>query len=114
MRYFILSDFDCSVTGNNEMDVEFLARLDSLRHVCGFPFYIPSGYRDPVGHPIEARKPKAGTHAQGIAADVKVNNGAERYKIVSEAMKMGFKGIGVAKTFVHVDDRKTTPVVWSY
>jgi CRISPR/Cas system type I-B associated protein Csh2 (Cas7 group RAMP superfamily) len=114
MRYFVLSDFDCKFTGNNEMSIAFLSRLDDLRHACGFPFYLSSGYRDPLGHPIEANKPKAGTHGQGIAADVRVNNGAERYKIVSEAMKMGFTGIGIAKTFVHVDDRKTTPVVWSY
>ena len=114
MRYFNISEFDCSFTGNNEMDEWFLARLDSLRHACDFPFTITSGYRDPVGHPIEAKKSIAGTHAQGIAADIKVNNGIEKYKIISEAMKMGFTGIGVAKTFIHVDDRTTQPVVWSY
>jgi len=27
---------------------------------------------------------------------------------------LGFTGIGVAKTFVHVDTRATTPAVWSY
>ena len=114
MRYFNISEFDCKYTGNNEMDEWFLARLDSLRHTCDFPFTITSGYRDPVGHPIEAKKSIAGTHAQGIAADIKVNNGIEKYKIISEAMKMGFTGIGVAKTFIHVDDRTTQPVVWSY
>ena len=114
MRYFKIEDFDCSFTGNNEMSQEFLDKLDDLRHACGFPFIVTSGYRDPEGHPIEAKKPKAGTHGQGIAADIKVNNGAEKYKIISEAMKMGFTGIGVAKTFIHVDIRTTTPVVWSY
>ena len=34
--------------------------------------------------------------------------------IVKEALKLGFTGIGVAKTFIHVDIRKTTPVVWTY
>jgi len=29
-------------------------------------------------------------------------------------MIMGFNGIGVAKSFVHVDTRKSSPVVWSY
>jgi hypothetical protein len=30
------------------------------------------------------------------------------------ALKLGFNGIGVAKTFVHVDIRETTPVIWAY
>jgi hypothetical protein len=34
--------------------------------------------------------------------------------IVHWALKMNFGGIGVAKGFVHVDDRKTTPVMWTY
>lgn len=113
MRYFKTSDFDCQETGNNEMSKEFLCKLDDLRHACGFPFYVTSGYRDPT-HSIEARKSKAGMHSKGIAADIKINNGAEGYTLVSEAMKMGFTGVGVAKTFIHVDTRNTLPVIWSY
>ena len=112
-KYFRKEEFDCQVTGNNEMKDEFIHKLDELREACGFPFVISSGYRDP-SHPIEARKAKAGTHAQGIAADIAVSGGAERYKIVSEAMRLGFTGVGVAKTFIHVDIRETTPVVWEY
>lgn len=112
-RYFRKEEFNCQCTGNNEMKDEFIHKLDELRKACGFPFVISSGYRDP-SHPIEARKSKAGTHAQGIAADIAVSGGAERYKIVSEAMRLGFTGVGVAKTFIHVDIRETTPVVWEY
>lgn len=112
-RYFSKDEFDCQVTGNNEMKDEFIHKLDELREACGFPFVISSGYRDP-SHPIEARKAKAGTHAQGIAADIAVSGGAERYKIVSEAMRLGFTGVGVHKSFIHVDIRETTPVVWEY
>lgn len=113
MRYFKLSDFDCQETGNNEMSEEFLEKLDDLRHVCGFPFIITSGYRDPT-HSIEARKAKAGTHARGIASDIRINNGNEAYDIIKNAQSMGFNGIGVAKSFIHVDIRKGMPVIWSY
>ena len=113
MRYFKLSDFNCKETGNNEMSEEFLEKLDDLRHKCGFPFIITSGYRDP-SHSIEARKAKAGTHAQGIASDIRINNGNEAYDIIKNAQSMGFNGIGVAKSFIHVDIRKRMPVVWSY
>jgi len=113
MRYFKLSDFDCQETGNNEMSEEFLEKLDELRHKCGFPFIITSGYRDP-SHSIEARKAKAGTHARGIASDIRINNGNEAYDIIKNAQSMGFNGIGVAKSFIHVDIRKGMPVIWSY
>jgi len=113
LKYFKLSDFDCQETGENEMNEDFLIKLDSLRHECGFPFIVTSGYRSPQ-HSIEMRKAKAGTHSKGIASDIKINNGAEGYVIVSKAIQMGFKGIGVAKTFIHLDARKTMPVIWSY
>ena len=113
MRYFKLSDFDCQETGNNEMSEEFLEKLDDLRHVCGFPFIITSGYRDPT-HSIEARKAKAGTHARGIASDIRINNGNEAYQIIKHAQSMGFNGIGVAKSFIHVDIRQGMPVIWCY
>ena len=95
------------------MDDAFLERLDQLREECGFPFTITSGFRDET-HPNEARKETPGTHNQGIAADIKVSNGTERMNIVHQALKMGFGGIGIAKTFVHVDTRTTTPVMWTY
>ena len=113
MRYFKLSDFNCQETGKNEMSEEFLDKLDELRHKCGFPFIITSGYRDPT-HSIEARKAKAGTHARGIASDIRINNGNEAYDIIKNAQSMGFNGIGVAKSFIHVDIRKGMPVIWSY
>jgi zinc D-Ala-D-Ala carboxypeptidase len=113
MRYFKLEDFNCKETGENEMSEEFLEKLDDLRHVCGFPFIITSGYRDPT-HSIEARKAKAGTHARGIASDIRINNGNEAYQIIKNAQSMGFNGIGVAKSFIHVDIREGMPVIWSY
>ena len=101
----------------NEMSRDFIHRLDELREACGFPFIITSGYRSP-DHSIEKRKEKAGKHAQGIAADIKAANGYQRYKIVEEAIKMGFNGIGVARTFIHVDSRicgaDKAPVMWCY
>jgi uncharacterized protein YcbK (DUF882 family) len=113
VRYFKLEDFNCQETGENEMCPDFLERLDELRHRCGFPFIITSGYRS-SRHSIEKRKPKPGTHAQGIAADIKVSGGNQRYIIQKHAYEMGFKGIGVHKSFIHVDDRETTPVSWPY
>ena len=117
MRYFSLPEFQCSHTGYVHMDDMFLAMLDKLRSMCGFPFQITSGYRDP-SHPVEMAKPLErrgkGTHCLGIAADIAVSGGTQRYNIIHQAIKLGFSGIGVAKSFIHVDTRTTQPVIWSY
>lgn len=113
LRYFTVEEFDCQHTGNNRMDPVFLARLDALRDACGFPFRITSGYRDP-SHPVEAKKKKSGTHSQGIAADIAVADAAQRRILVAQALRLGFNGVGVARGFIHVDIRETTPVLWLY
>jgi len=117
-KYFALSEFNCQETNENEMNPEFLRKLDLLREACGFPFVITSGYRSP-NHTIERAKRKPGTHAQGIAADIRALSGAEKHEIVKQALALGLGGIGVARSFIHVDDRcandsSATPVIWAY
>lgn len=112
-KYFKMDEFKCKHTGKNEIKEEFVHRLDELRDVCGFPFTITSGFRDKT-HPIEARKSTPGTHNRGIAVDIAIRSGVQRRKIIEEALKLGFGGIGVANSFVHVDIRQDTPVLWLY
>ena len=118
LTYFSRSEFSCQYTGENKIEDSLLLKVDELRERCGFPFIITSGYRS-LAHPIErAKKTNTGTHAQGIAADIKVIDGVQRFKIVAEAIKMGFTGIGIASNFVHVDirslDTNESPVMWCY
>ena len=112
-RYFQIEDFACQETGANEIRYDFVSALDDLRGVCGFPFIITSGYRSPT-HSAEVKKARPGQHTQGIAADIKVSGGAQRHAIVSNAIKLGFRGIGVAKTFIHVDRRESEPMIGRY
>lgn len=112
-KYFKLEEFNCQHTGENRMEADFLELLDELRERCGFPFHITSGYRSPL-HPLESVKRTPGTHSQGIAADIGVFNGHQRYTILKEAINMGFVGIGVADSFVHVDTRAGKPLIWTY
>ena len=35
-------------------------------------------------------------------------------EIQTRKTELGFTGIGVAKSFVHVDTRDDTPVMWTY
>jgi len=104
-KYFKIEDFACRETGENEISVDFIHALDQLRAACNFPFIITSGFRSKE-HSVEKRKAKAGTHASGIAADIKISGGSQRAKITKHALALGMS-VGVAKTFVHVDTRKT-------
>ena len=116
-KYFKIEEFDCQETGENEMDVSFIHRLDQLRENCGFPFSITSGFRSKE-HSIEKRKAKPGTHAKGIAADIYHSDGVKMRTIVEEALEMGFTGVGIHHLFIHVDDRVLQPLekprMWCY
>lgn len=113
LKHFTLSEFDCQHTGNNDMNSDFLSLLDQLREECAFPFVITSGYRDKT-HPIEEAKPQPGVHSQGIAADIACSDPFLRYVLVQRALEMGFTGIGVHRSFVHVDTRNDEPRMWTY
>ncbi len=56
LKHFTREEFDCQVTGTNNMEMEFLEKLDELRAYCGFPFVITSGYRHPTMHPIRKKE----------------------------------------------------------
>ena len=113
MKYFSLDEFKCSHSGENQIVPEFVEKLDHLREECGFPFVITSGYRC-HWHPVEMKKERPGMHTKGIAADIKISNGFQRYLLIKKALEHGFTGIGVAKTFIHLDTRMDTPVIWTY
>ena len=112
-RYFQIEDFACHETGENGIQPEFVSALDDLRHECGFPFVVTSGFRS-KDHSIEKTKKVGGRHTRGDAADIQVTNGLQRMALVSKALEHGFKGIGVAKSFVHLDTRDSEPVMWTY
>lgn len=113
-KYFSMAEFACRCGCNkNEMSPTFLYRLDELRHRCGFPFVVVSGYRC-KNHPIEAAKAGGpGQHSKGVAADIRVRSGAERYKLMRHAFDMNFGGIGPHANYVHVDDR-AKKTAWVY
>jgi len=110
LRYFKLSEFDDpreAGSGQN-MQEDFLEMLDELRHRCGFPFRISSGFRIDAG----VGSPRS-QHLFGRAVDIATKNGIEKRTIVKHAIDMGFNGIGVYNGHVHVDNRASAPVIWS-
>lgn len=111
-KYFSLDEFVCSETGEQDMCPEFLKALSHLRQICDFPFVITSGFRS-KNHSVEKAKKTPGVHTLGIAADIKVYGGQQRLAVLKHASAMGMS-VGVAKSFVHVDTRKTPAMCWCY
>lgn len=105
-------EFRCSETGENEMQARFLEMLQVLRTKYGKPMTITSGYRSP-NHSIEKRKVRPGTHSQGVAADIYCT-GLDKYRLVKLAFELGFTGIGIDKSFVHLDVSRERCAIWSY
>lgn len=117
-KYFKFSELSCkcpACVGINphQCTQEALNELDRLREAYGSPLVLSSAYRCPM-HPVEARKKTPGTHAQGIAFDIVVTDGAMAYKVMEIAFQHGWHGIALGDGFVHVDRRETTPVTWDY
>lgn len=115
--YFTKAEFDCKHTGKNEMQPEFLAKLQLLREKYGKPIIITSGYRHWT-HPVEARKGHTtGEHTRGTCADIACTSGSDRYQIIRLALQLGFPRIGIAKTFLHLGIGGAglpSPTIWDY
>ena len=115
MKYFKESEFNCHCCGQNKMDNEFLNRIDSARDLAGVPFKINSGYRCKK-HNKEIGSNQTSSHVKGLAADIGINTSSQRFAILTALIEVGFKRIGIARTFIHVDldKNKTQKVLWTY
>ena len=115
--YFTKAEFDCKHSGKNEMQPEFMAKMQLLREKYGRPIRITSGYRHWT-HPVEARKGHTtGEHTRGTCCDIACTSGADRYQIIRLALQLGFPRIGIAKTFIHLGIGGAglpSPTIWDY
>jgi uncharacterized protein YcbK (DUF882 family) len=122
LRYFKREEFACKHCGQNKMDDKFLWLLDQLRHACGFPLVVMSGYRCPVHNQKVSTTGARGPHTTGKAVDISVSR-QRAHDVLRHAMALGFTGVGVAQKgegrFIHLDtltepEHAPRPTVWSY
>lgn len=118
-KKFSPKEMYCKHTGVLKVDTDFMDRLEAFRLFCGFPFVVTSGYRAP-SHPVEAAKSKPGAHTLGCAVDFLYGDNIALHLIINNYTRFGFTGLGIAKTFVHLDSATTEslgshrPIVWLY
>lgn len=111
---FQLGEFECPCgcqTDGVPMDVGFMVSLQKVRDIYGKPMRINSGYRC-AAHNAAVGGSVTSQHLLGIAADIHCPSAEDKYNLVNAAMAVGMRGIGIYKTFVHLDLRKGEVSVW--
>lgn len=121
LRYFSPEQdpklFACPCKCSAEPSATFLRMLDKCRSVAGVPFIITSGPRCPkYNEKINGSRNSA--HIGGCAADISVRDSRTRFLIIKSALSLGVNRIGIADTFVHLDnseeDHHDKYVMWTY
>lgn len=116
VKHFKSKEFDCeSKPGTGEkMSPRLVYMLDALRGLMGRPLRINSGFRTPEHNKAEGGAPESG-HLTGEAVDIRTSgwSKADRTDLVLYARKLGFTGIGLGSTFVHID-MKARVASWHY
>lgn len=124
-NYFSPDELECKCGCGLDVisGTPFHARLNTLRHMAGFPFRLSSATRCAEYNATVSGTGADGPHTQG-AADI-VCSGEIAHRILTLALGLGFAGIGISqkgphdKRFIHLDDLPTAdgqprPWVWSY
>ena len=115
LKHFKMSEFKCPCCGQERMDMGFVYQLDIARDRAGIPFRINSGMRCHQ-HNLDIGGVLNSSHTKGKAADIATDSSHKRYLIIDSLIMTGFRRIGIAKTYIHVDNDLSKPdeVVWLY
>lgn len=117
IRFFKPSEFDSpdSPGSGQNMDFGFVKKLDIVREGCGIPLIVDSGFRT-VLHNVMVGGELDSAHLTGEAADIRCLSSHTRFLIVTNAVRLGFKRIGIGERYIHLDDSTVLDqqVVWMY
>ena len=113
MKYFNLNEFDCKCgCGRNNMQTSTLEKLDEARELAGVPFKINSGCRCST-HNVNSGSTSR-NHLSGRAADINATDSFTRGVILRSLILVGFKRIGLHRSFIHADDMDILEATWFY
>ena len=100
------------------ISMAFLIKLQELREAVGEPLHVSSCCR------CLEHNSNVGGVAQSFhlstekrdcrAIDIHCKTAVLRAKLVYYAQELGFNGIGIARTFIHLDTRSGERKIWSY
>ena len=120
-NYFPDYETECNCgCGSNNVDQEFINKLNLAREFADIPFPMSSVCRC-VKHNEHEKGKATSSHIStsgraSCAGDIAVTSSRSRFKILEALIEVGFTRIGIARTFIHVDSDKNKPdqVSWLY
>jgi len=112
-KNFTTAEFKCHCCGDCRVSPGLMAAMQALREKWGKSIKINSGYRC-LRHNSAVGGAPDSYHLKGLAADCEILAGVDRYTFVRLAFEVGFRGIGIASGFIHVDIREGPASLWKY
>lgn len=117
----VADDINCISLGTayppcecKDMDAAFLDKLLLAQKAYGKKFHITSAFRSLAHEKFKGRNGLS-SHCKGLAVDISAVAHNERLFIVAALIIMGFRRIGISRTFIHVDDDTSkVPSLWLY
>ncbi len=107
-RHFDLAEFACPCCGRNDINHAFVGLLDQARELVNIPFRVSSGFRCQARNRQVSGSPNS-EHLVGLAADILATDSETRFLIVSAALQVGIRRIGVHEHFVHLGASRSHP-----
>ncbi len=101
-------EFADPVTGQDDISMDLVERLQAARDIYGRPIIISSGVRSP-GHNKQIGGDPYSSHLYGLAADIACDGSHHRFLLLQALMHAGFKRIGCDAEHLHVDVDMTKP-----
>ncbi len=113
LYHFKMREFACPCCGLFLMEYSCVKTIDMLRHHCGFPLVISSGYRCPAHNKAIGGAPES-KHLLGQAVDIDIGtlNSSQIHMLIELGMPL-FNGFGFGKGKLHFDVREK-PTAWGY
>jgi len=120
-KYFSKKEIECSCgCGTDNVSATLMNKADKVREILNRPLVASSicrckqynysqGYSETSSHIADEVK-------ECEAIDFKATTSRERFEIVNAMIEVGFKRIGIAKSFIHgdIDESKAQEILYLY
>lgn len=114
-EHFMASEFECKCgkCTEQQIDVDFLHKLEASRLEYGNPIFINSGFRC-KDHNDNVGGHKNSQHLYGNAVDILRPKDPDKDRKLFNILRKNFKALGIADLFYHVDGRTDVIREWKY
>jgi zinc D-Ala-D-Ala carboxypeptidase len=114
-EHFTIEEMMCPCCKVLGVRPEFLIFIEKVRVKYGKAMKITSAFRCEK-HNEKVGGSKTSAHMSGLACDVSMTDSQARLEFIKAAIACGVKGLGLHKSFIHVDimARPTGDPAWFY